>query len=106
MRKYLATLPDRSDKHKRRFAFMASGAFTLLIFGFWSASTFGVPEPTPIARQESDAVSPFESVQSNLATPWQSIKNQFKGLGNMIGGVDVEEEYKGIRQDALNSYGR
>lgn len=106
MRTYLASLPDKSDKHKKRFAFAVSGGVTLMIFSFWSLSTFGVAEKRPIAR-EAEETSPFETVESNLATPWEAIKSQFSNLGESLESLGgVKDEYKNIRQDALNSYGR
>lgn len=107
MRKYLASLPDKPDHHKKRFAFLASGTFTLMIFGFWSLAHFGLPSNTRVVeRQNQNEVSPFESLKGNLATPLEALKNQFRNLGESMGDINIESEYQNIRQDALNSYGR
>ncbi|MEK7175863.1 MAG: hypothetical protein AAB695_00620 [Patescibacteria group bacterium] len=67
MRKYLATLHKRPPHHKKRFALLTSGAFTLLIFAIWVLVNFGQGEATPAAAEKSlEVVSPLESIKNNF----------------------------------------
>ncbi len=78
MKRYLATLHTKSDHHKRRFALLASGSVTLLIFGIWSLATFGM-NGAVVAKTEQE-VSPFQSLQMNLAASFEVLGNNFKEL--------------------------
>ena len=81
MRKYLATLHRRPDHHKKRFALLASGGFTLIIFATWSLVTFGndnPPEETVTRAHEE--VGPLESLRANSAQTLEAIKESIEDL--------------------------
>lgn len=80
MRKYLSTIHERPDSHKKLFAFAVSGTFTLFIFAIWTLTTFGLSGGESIAEsdnvyiasadpveQEELETSPFSSFRDNLA---------------------------------------
>jgi hypothetical protein len=83
MKKYLSTIHQRSPEHKKRFALVVSGCFTLLIFAGWSLVMFG-PKPE-VAKETSGpvnlaavavsqtGVTPFESLSSSLKSAWYSL---------------------------------
>lgn len=81
MKKYLKELPNKSHGHKKRFALLASGGFTLLIFAIWSFVMFG-PEPqvaedstgpVNLAAVSQAEVTPFENVFVGIKDSWKSI---------------------------------
>jgi hypothetical protein len=81
MRKYLKELPNKSRGHRKRFALLASGGFTLLVFVIWSAVKFDrVPEvadttgPVNLAAV-SEAAPPFETIFSGIKSYWQALTN-------------------------------
>lgn len=78
MRKYLGTLHIKSDNHKKRFALLVSSAFTLLIFGIWSLTTFGGSYKTVLVEKEE--VGPLQSLSTNLAASFEVFRNNFKEL--------------------------
>ncbi|MEK7227438.1 MAG: hypothetical protein AAB641_00925 [Patescibacteria group bacterium] len=68
MRKYLATLHKRPPHHKKRFALLTSGAFTLLIFAVWALVNFGEGDETPAAAEKSlEVINPLESLKNNFS---------------------------------------
>ena len=114
MRKYLATLPNKSDKEKKRFAVLASSSLTLTIFAVWILVNFGLPESVTVAdlpkeEQEVVAVSPFENIGEGVANAWQSIKDRFEmGLTESfktLETVDIESTYQELKDEALTDYG-
>ena len=91
MRKYLATLHKRSPHHKKRFALLTSGAFTLSLFAVWALVNFGEGEATPAAAEKSlEVVSPFDSLKNEAQAGFSSLRKSFDGLKN----------------DSLNIYGQ
>jgi len=101
MRKYLSTLHTRSNTHKKRFAFLVSGGFTLIIFSLWTLTTFGTggtwaQEREVVAQKEEiKEVSPFASLRNGIATGFAGISEALQGLtGGLKGAAD------------LNNYGR
>lgn len=92
MRHYLATLHKRPDHHKKRFALVVSGSFTLLIFAIWILVNFGGPEPTPASANKSiEESSPIVSLMRGFGT----------GLQALFGGEGREAEL-----EPVNNYGR
>lgn len=113
MRRYLSTLHTRSESHKKRFAFLASGLFTLLIFSLWALATFGTggilaqnkQEPASESRQRE--VSPFASLSNGVAAGWAGFKDAFDGLkGGLEGVIDpgdrTQAEYEKLRNEVFN----
>ena len=88
MRDYLATLHQRPDHHKRRFALLTSGVITLTIFGVWSLVTFGGGQTTlaevPVAHTAE--ISPFQSLWSEVAGSFGSLRHN---LDNLKQGLEV-----------------
>ena len=76
MRQYLSTLHTRSDSHKKNFALLVSGGFTLSMFAIWTFVNFGQtvveeqPVPTLASTQE---VGPFESLLSSVSSAWDGL---------------------------------
>ena len=119
MKKYLATLQTRSPQHKKRFAFLVSGAFTLSIFGIWSLVTFG-PEvggiladretsPSKVSLMEKkseDEISPFESLRMNIAATFEAFRGGVGNFTNEIKTVDLGSEYNDLKSGALETYGQ
>ena len=104
MRKYLSTLHRQPPHHKKRFALLASSTITLFIFGVWSLATFGVSEEIIII--EGREVSPFQSFRISLATSFEAFKSGFGELKSGFETVDLEAEYKEMRDGALDVYGQ
>lgn len=109
MRKYLAELYRKPDHHKNRFALLVSGAITLFIFGIWSLTLFGnngsqVADGGSVSNKVNEEVSPFQSIRMNLGNSLEAIKNSFNGLQNSLDTVNLEAEYKDMRDSALDSY--
>ncbi|MDO8590313.1 MAG: hypothetical protein Q7R69_03540 [bacterium] len=116
MRRYLSTLHTKPERHKKQFAFLASSSITLFIFGVWSLATFGINSTnTKIvaesgSSQEASAqpeteVSPFESLRMNLSTSLEAFRENFGALKSGLKAVDLEAEYKEMRDGALDVYG-
>ena len=80
MKKYLKELPNKSHKHKKRFALLASGGFTLVMFAVWSFVMFA-PEPqladetgpVNLAAASTAEVTPFENIVDGMKESWQSL---------------------------------
>jgi hypothetical protein len=101
MRQYLSTLHTRSESHKKRFAFLVSGGFTLMMFSLWTLATFGTggrvaQEKAVVAQKEvPKEVSPFASLKNGIATGFAGISEAIQGLGGGLkGAADI------------NTYGR
>jgi hypothetical protein len=113
MRKYLATLHKRPDHHKKRFALLVSGGFTLAIFAVWSMVTLG-PNGTlaqdnrqlTTDNQRQNEVSPFESLTSSVASGWQSVVEGLQDLKKSVNGLDFDSDYEEMRSDVIKVYGQ
>ncbi|OHA91201.1 MAG: hypothetical protein A2758_01875 [Candidatus Zambryskibacteria bacterium RIFCSPHIGHO2_01_FULL_49_18] len=89
MRTYLSTLHKRSPAHKKRFAMLTSGGFTLLIFAVWAMVTFppsGLADPTAQmsggnVAKVNDA-NPFGSLMRGLEASFENLKESFGELKN------------------------
>ncbi len=111
MKKYLATIHTRSDRHKTSFALGVSGGFTLLIFAVW----FIAREPAaPIAKKEGPSqlagvvheVSPLESLAATAANAWDGILASFHLFNQGIENINLDESYKELKNESIGSYGR
>ena len=111
MRKYLTELHKKSDRHKKRFAFLASGTITLFIFGVWSLAVFSPKADQPLSGGENNRlsvseVSPFQSIRMNLAASLEAIGDSFGELKAGLETMDFEAEYREMRDGALDTYGQ
>jgi len=111
---YLSELHRKPDRHKKRFALLASGTITLIIFGVWSMVNFGTGlGVTADSRQssgaevaESSGISPFESLRLNLAASIEGLRSNLKGLKAGLDALDLEAGYNEMKNRALNIYGQ
>ncbi|OHA89880.1 MAG: hypothetical protein A2832_01945 [Candidatus Zambryskibacteria bacterium RIFCSPHIGHO2_01_FULL_44_22b] len=91
MRKYLATIHTRSHHHKKRFALLVSGGFTLLIFGIWSMATFPPQADTTLSDGEQvREFSPLESLKASVSTALRVLRSD---VGNLEKGLEVVNTY-------------
>lgn len=110
MRKYLATLHQRSHEHKKRFALLASGGFTLLIFSFWSVATFGtggtLAQNNIEVQRAHEEVGPLESIGSTMSASVGAILENFGLLKSEVNKVNLESDYTEMRNNVLEVYGQ
>lgn len=85
MRQYLATLHTKPPHHKKRFALLVSGTFTLIIFSLWTMTTFA-PEGDTSVAVNSNEVGPLESLQAGVRDGYESARSNFDELLNTNGG--------------------
>ena len=88
MRKYLSTLHERPDHHKRNFALLASGSFTLLIFAIWATVNFGFDEQQVVGKNERrvEEVSPFASLIGGVGASFKALMG---GVAELKTGLEV-----------------
>lgn len=96
MRKYLSTLHQRPDRHKDRFAFLASASITLFIFAIWSFVKFG--DPTLATEDENKG-----SLLRGVAAAWQSV---WPGMDEVKNGLEQVTPVDTIRYQSTNTDGR
>ena len=102
MRQYIATLHQRSDRHKKRFALVTAGSFTLLIFAIWALATFGEPvETTASANRAVEEANPFGSLIKGIGTGFGAI---FNAAGEAKEGLETVK-YQ-AETNSMNSYGQ
>jgi hypothetical protein len=95
MRKYLATLHQRPDHHKRRFALLTSGVVTLSIFIIWSLVRFGsmtssnVADSQPNTAAVATSITPLQAIGSSIATAWASITSEFSSANSAIKSINT-----------------
>ena len=111
MRKYLSTLHQKPERHKKRFAFLVSGGFTLAIFSLWSLTTFGtggtLAQNSVEVERAHPEISPLESLKSNLADSLQGLTDAFTAVTEVVGeAADLEADYTEMKTDVLNTYGQ
>jgi hypothetical protein len=112
MRQYLATLHERSDHHKKRFAFVASASFTLAIFAVWSFVNFGLPgqalpdTQNKVVAQDKKESSSFEPLKNGVAAAFKAIGGTVDEAKQGLEQVDIEGEYDRMRDRAFDTYGR
>lgn len=84
MRHYLATLHKRPDHHKRRFALLASGSITVLIFVAWALVTFGnggtLAENNNDPERANPEIGPIDSLRAGASESLDALGNSFKDL--------------------------
>ncbi len=108
MKKYLQTIHQRSPAHKKRFALLASGGTTLIIFGIWSLVMFGGKSTVVAVTAEGGAppeavVSPFEEIKGGVANSIDAVKSQMDQIKQTIQSVNLEDEYQQARDQALTN---
>ena len=114
MRKYLSTLHQRSDNHKRRFALLSSGIVTLFIFGVWSLVNFGTTGgtlaenqiDTNSSGQEESQVSPFQSFRDSVASSFEAFRGSFTNIRSSLNSEDFEAGFDELKDGALDTYGQ
>lgn len=103
MKRYLATLHKKPDHHKKRFALLASSTITLFIFGVWSLATFGVNGEIIAEKSE---INPSQSWRTSLAATLGALRDSVEELQTGLEAVDWEAEYRKMRDNAVDVYGR
>lgn len=99
MRHYLSTLHQRSHTHRKRFALVTAGSFTLLIFAIWALATFGNPSETSAnAGRKTAAENPFVSLIGGVGAGFNAL---FSGIEDSKEGLETVRFNAGT----LNSYG-
>ncbi len=121
MRKYLATLPNRSDAHKKRFAFLFSSSFTALMFIVWAVANFGLPGGSNVKmavveekkEERVVKVSDVSASPSPIATLKGGIAGAVVAAGpylietkEYVAEMDFESSYNEMRSSAFQKYGR
>lgn len=110
MRKYLATLHKKPDHHKKRFAFLVSFSFTMLLFTVWSLVNFGLPGRGEVVAVEQDSraheTTPFKSLGNGVAAAFQAITGQLGSVKEGLKQINIEAEYGEMRNKAFDTYGR
>ncbi len=123
MRKYLSTIHQRSDTHKKNFAFAVSGGTTLMIFAIWTMVNFGNggvmaqgnQQPTTnnpqLATNNSQLVaevSPLQSIGASVSSTFDAIGRAWGEMKNSFGGVsdfDLNASYEEMKGKTINTYG-
>ncbi|MDB5254250.1 MAG: hypothetical protein JWL80_316 [Parcubacteria group bacterium] len=112
---YLSTIHKRSDAHKKRFAFGVSALFTLALFSVWSVFAFHSTPSAAVAKNTLEPVqiagaaaaldtapeSPFEAIKGGFQNLSAAISQGFNQTKTTIQSVDVNQEYKSVRDEAL-----
>ena len=106
--RYFRELHKKSVHHKKRFALLASSTITLLIFGVWALVNFGTKSEIVAEKTRQTEVSPLESFSSSIASSFQAIRDSLMELksGVNINQDAIEGDYKELRNEALDTYGR
>jgi hypothetical protein len=101
MKKYLRTLHQRPDAHKKRFALLVAGVVTLLIFAVWSFVTFS--QPTTVADSGATAQENLASATEANAgvTPFQDILSGIKSSIDSLKSINLNQDYQSVRNSAL-----
>lgn len=81
MKRYLSQIHTKPEAHKKRFALLVSGGFTLLIFAIWSVVMFGgeaqvakeAAGPVNLAAVSQSGITPFENLLEGIRDAWGSI---------------------------------
>ena len=99
---------ERPERHKKRFALVVSGVFTLLIFTFWSMATFGVGDTISLQEVEAERAhqetSPFESLYSSAVSGFEDILSNVSLIKGAVEKVDLNEGYTEMRDNVLEVY--
>ncbi len=113
MRKYLESLPNKSDSHKKRFAFLVSGGFTAFVFLVWAMVNQGVGTTSQVVSERNEP-TPFESLGHGVAGAFVAVKSNFSNIFNSsveeakqgLESVDISAEYGAMRTSGLEIYGQ
>lgn len=114
MKKYLATLHQRSESHRKNFALAVSGGFSLFILAIWLLVNYGgVPQSGNLSNQDTtpvlgrvEEVSPLKSLGLSLSASVGSVKEIWNHFKNETTGLNLEAGYDEMKQNALDSYVR
>jgi hypothetical protein len=107
MRQYLATLHKRPAHHKKRFALVTAGSFTLLIFAIWALATFGNEKSTTAsANQALEEANPFGSLWRGMGAGWNSIVGSTDELKEGLEVANPARGFEEMRNNTLNTYGQ
>lgn len=121
MRKYLSTIHQRSDTHKRHFAFAVSGGTTLMIFAIWTMVNFGNGgvlannDQAPMTNEqlgyrgaEVAEVSPLQSVGASVSSAFDAVGRAWGELKGSLSGLDdfdLNSSYEEMKGKTINTYG-
>ena len=112
MRRYLATLHEKPDHHKKRFALLVSGGFTLILFIGWTVVRFGAPglqiskAPDVKIQNKTEEVTPIGTLKATVKDGWDSITSQFGEIKETTKSLDMTGKYQEIRNSALDNNGQ
>lgn len=107
MRQYLSTLHERPHSHKKRFALVTAGSFTLLIFAIWALATFGAPDPTPAnANAAIEEVSPLGSLMRGVGVGFKAMMGTTNELKEGLEVVNFQQGYEDMKNNSINNYGQ
>ncbi len=115
MKRYLATLHTKPERHKKRFALLVSGATTLLIFSVWGLVNFGTggllaqdnPQDSVLVANavQSREVGPLESLKTGMAASWEGLSEIFDTMKAGFGVMtDLEADYTEMKSNVLSDY--
>jgi hypothetical protein len=111
MRTYLENLHKKSPAHKKRFALLTSGTFTLVIFAIWATVNFGSAGlgqsgATASANQATQEVNPFGSLMRGIGASFQSLRGSVDELKGSLEMVNFEAGFQEMRDNTINNYGQ
>lgn len=107
MRTYLSTLHERPHAHKKRFALVTAGSFTLLIFAIWALATFGTPEPTTAsANRAVEESSPISALIRGMGTGFKAFIGTTNEMKESLEVVNYEAGFRKEDSNSLNNYGQ
>lgn len=95
MFEYIEKLRHKTDKEKKRFAFITASSFSIAILVVWSISIY----PTIKKQSELDKKvakvesGPTESFTSTFGGAWGDLKSSFSNLKGMVANISSEFEY-------------
>ena len=91
MKRYIETLKEKPENHRKKFACAVSGLLTLFIFAIWSLVTFGGVSSDQVVRDGgADGVielTETDSVRSNTANAIYAVKNNFANIKHLLLGT-------------------
>jgi hypothetical protein len=113
MKRYLSTLHTRSHRHRKNFALLVSGLFTLLIFTIWSIIHLGAGGQTDIAAlpaittsETANALSPLAGLKETFSNSLTTFKESINQAKAGLNSVDIQNGYNQVRDEALNTNGQ
>jgi len=116
MKRYLQTIHQRSEAHKKRFALVVAGSITVIIFLIWSFVSFNNATTVASTDNTNDnnlaavdtstsadqtAVTPFEDLMSGISSAIDGLKQSFGQVKQAAQNVNLNQDYKDVRNDAL-----